>query len=159
MKGQKDWGAIWCDEVGFNNTNLHAHILFYGPYISQDRLADVWQEVSGHQVVFITKAHANGPKALIHLLKYVSKLPADDPGAIGLLEVAFHGRRRVHALGAFYNFVGEDTDNCESEWNTCPYCGAEITRLPGAVRIETLIREGRTFIGKRRLERRNKWVN
>ena len=52
----KDWGAIWCDEVGFNNTNLHAHVLFYGPYIDQARLAEVWNEISGHQVVFIKKA-------------------------------------------------------------------------------------------------------
>ena len=31
MAGVKGWGAIWCDEVGFDNTNLHAHILLYGP--------------------------------------------------------------------------------------------------------------------------------
>jgi hypothetical protein len=159
MKRKKDCGAIWCDEVGFNNTNLHAHILFYGPYVNQNRLAEVWHEVSGHQVVFITKAHVNGPKALIHLLKYVSKLPASDPEIIGLLEVAFHGRRRVHALGVFYNFTGEDTDNLGSEWNTCPHCGAELIRLPGSARIEALIKEGRTFVGKRHTERKREWVN
>jgi hypothetical protein len=157
--GKEGWGAIWCDEVGFNNTNLHAHILFYGPYIEQSCLAAAWQEISGHQVVFITKAHVNGPKALIHLLKYVSKPPADDPGIIGQLEVAFHGRRRVHALGVFYNFVGDDSDNLNSEWKTCPHCGAELIRLPGTARIEKLIMEGRAFVGSRHPERKREWVN
>jgi hypothetical protein len=159
MKGVDGWGAIWCDEVGFNNTNLHAHILLYGPYIEQERLARVWQEGSGQQVVYITRAHVNGPKALVHLLKYVSKLPANDPEIIGLLEVAFHGRRRIHALGVFYNFTGEDTDNVAAEWKTCPHCGAELTRLPGTARIETLIKEGRTFVGIRHPERKRTWVN
>jgi ribosomal protein S27AE len=159
FNGRKDCGAIWCDEVGFNNTNLHAHILFYGPYIDQGRLAEVWNEVSGNQVVFIKKVHVNGPKALIHLLKYVAKLPANDPEIVGQLEVAFHARRRIHALGVFYNFVGDDADNVKSEWNTCPHCGAELTRLPGTARIETLIKEGRTFVGLRQCERKLTWVN
>jgi ribosomal protein S27AE len=157
--GDKDCGAIWCDEVGFNNTNLHAHILFYGPYIDQARLAEVWNKISGNQVVFIKKAHVNGPRALIHLLKYVAKLPANDPEIVGQLEVAFHGRRRIHAVGIFYNFTGDDTDNVESEWNTCPHCGAELTRLPGTARIETLIKEGRTFVGRKHCERKQTWVN
>jgi hypothetical protein len=159
MKGAKGWGAIWCDEVGFNNINLHAHILFYGPYIEQTHLAQVWREISGHEVVFITKAHVSGPRALIHLLKYVSKPPADNPEIVGHLEVAFHGRRRVHALGSFYNFAGDDTDNLESEWKTCPHCGSELTRLPGSARIETLIMEGRTFVGLRNPERKGRWIN
>src|SRR5262249_32988083 len=33
MKKVQGWGAIWCDEVGFDNTNLHAHVLFWGPYV------------------------------------------------------------------------------------------------------------------------------
>jgi hypothetical protein len=159
MKRIDGWGALWCDEVGFNNTNLHAHVLFYGPYIEQQRLAETWRGVSGHEVVFITRAHVNGPKALIHLLKYVSKPPADDPEIIGQLEVAFHGRRRVHALELFYDFAGEDTDNLNSEWETCPHCGAELVRLPGTARIEKLILEGRTFVGITHRGRKRQWVN
>lgn len=157
--GAEGWGAIWCDEVGFNNTNLHAHVLFYGPYIEQFFLAEVWQQVSGHQVVYITKAHVNGAKSLIHLLKYVSKLPGDDPEIIGQLEVAFHGCRRIHALGVFYNFAGDDTENIQSEWKTCPHCGADLERLPGTFRIEKLIQQGRTFVGLPHQERKRAWVN
>jgi len=159
LRRSDDWGALWCDEVGFNNTNLHAHVLVYGPYIEQSVLADAWQEISGHAVVYIKKAHVNGPKALIHLLKYVSKLPADDPEIIGQLEVAFHKCRRVHALGVFYDFSGDDTDNVESEWTTCPHCGAELERLPGTFRLEKLIMEGRTFVGLRHPERKRSCIN
>jgi hypothetical protein len=159
MRGVDGWGAIWCDEVGFNNTNLHAHILLYGPFVPQSQLAEVWNEISGHTVVYITEAHKSGAKALIHLLKYVSKPPASDPNQIGLLEVAFHGIRRIHALGLFYNFVGEDTDNVHSEWDKCPHCGAELTKLPGATRIEKAIVDGRTFVGTRSTTRRKTWVN
>jgi hypothetical protein len=159
MSGADGWGAIWCDEVGFNNTNLHAHLLLYGPYLTQSRLAEVWNQVSGHEIVYISEARRSGGKALIHMLKYVSKPPANDPNQIGLLEVAFHRTRRVHALGLFYNFVGEDTDHLHSEWETCPYCGAELTKLPGAAGIEQVIMDGRTFVGTKSTNRRKTWVN
>jgi hypothetical protein len=109
--------------------------------------------------VYITEARGSGAKALLHLLKYVSKPPAKDPRQIGLLEVAFHGTRRVHALGVFYNFAGGDTDNVQSEWTVCPHCGAEITKQPGTARIEKAIWEGRTFVGTRNTARRKVWVN
>jgi hypothetical protein len=159
MSGVEGWGAIWCDEVGFNNTNLHAHVLLYGPFLPQTRLAGAWNEITGYEVVYITKARKSGAKALIHLLKYVSKPPASDPNQIGLLEVAFHGTRRVHALGLLYNFVGEDTDNVHSEWDTCPHCGAELTKLPGSTRIEKAIIDGRTFVGTKSTARRKAWIN
>lgn len=159
MSGIEGWGAIWCDEVGFNNTNLHAHVLLYGPFLPQTRLAEAWNGISGYEVVYITKARKSGAKALIHLLKYVSKPPASHPNQIGLLEVAFHGTRRVHALGLFYNFVGEDTDNLHSEWDTCPHCGAELTKLPGSTRIEKAIIDGRTFVGTKSTARRKAWIN
>jgi hypothetical protein len=159
MEHVEDWGAIWCDEVGFNNTNLHAHILLYSPYLTQSQLADVWNQISGHQVVYIKEARRSGAKALIHLLKYVSKPPSSNAEQIGLLEVGFHGIRRIHALGVFYNFAGGDTDNERSEWEACPHCGAELTKLPGSVRIERAIMDGRTFVGTKSTPRRNAWVN
>ena len=159
MRNVKDWGAIWCDEVGFDNTNLHAHVLFYGPYIEQERLAEVWRQVSGFEVVYIRKAHASGILALRHLLKYVSKPPSRNPETIGLLEVAFHDRRRVHAVRVFYNFAGADPDNLESKWDKCPECGAPLSRLPGIHRIEELALQGLKFIGSDCLKRRPKWTN
>lgn len=160
MKGTKRWGAICVDEVGFNNTNLHAHILIYCPYIEQARMAAVWREVSGHQVAWIEQAHVFGPKALLHLLKYVSKPPADDPAIIGQLEVAFHGTRRVHALGFFYDFADGDEDNEASEWTTCPKCGAQLVALLGFRPVYQLRSEGLSFIGEfHPVRRRKEWVN
>jgi hypothetical protein len=153
------WGALWCDEVGYENTNLHAHVLLYGPYIAQDDLARVWHEVSGHQVVHIRDASRNGYKALVYMLKYVSKLPGNDPNFIGSLEVAFHGVRRVHAIGVFYNFSGDDTDSEKSEWSKCPHCGAGITKVPGTEHVVKAILDGRTYIGTKYTPRRKEWLN
>lgn len=159
MRQVKGWGAIWCDEVGFKNTNLHAHILFWGPYVAQPRLAEVWHELSGHQVVWIRKAAGNGAAALLYLLKYVSKPPSDDPRELGLLEVAFHKTRRIHTTGLFFNFAGEDADHEHSEWTSCPHCGADIVKEMGNPRIEKAILEGRTFVGTKHTSRRKEWVN
>jgi hypothetical protein len=160
MKGIDDWGAIWVDEVGFNNTNLHAHILIYGPYIPQTKLAKLWCEVSGNQVAWIEQARVNGSKALLHLLKYVSKPPADDPNIVGLLEVAFHDTRRVHTVGLFYNFTGDDADGSASEWQSCPKCGAKLTADRKRKPISQLKNMGLEFIGQYKSKKERKaWVN
>ncbi|PWT79041.1 MAG: hypothetical protein C5B58_14380 [Acidobacteria bacterium] len=159
MRKVRGWGAIWCDEVGFDNTNLHAHVLFYGPYIPQRVLAQVWNEVSGHQVVWINEASGNGSSALLYLLKYVSKAPTRDANRVGQLEVAFHKTRRIHSLGVFYRLAGRDPDNEYSEWTGCPHCGADIEKQPGHLRIENAILEGRTFVGTKHTARRREWVN
>jgi hypothetical protein len=160
MKGLCGWGAIWVDEVGFNNTNLHAHILIYCPYVAQKQLAVMWQEISGNEVIWINEAHVFGPKALLHLLKYVSKPPGTDPEVVGMLEVAFHKTRRVHALGLFYNFSGGDEDNLESEWKDCPECGAHLSVQGKLQSVSELRARGLKFIGDFRPQRRRKeWTN
>ncbi len=160
MKGVQGWGALVVDEVGFNNTNLHAHILFYGPYIEQARLAAVWHEVSGHQVAWINKARVAGSRALLHLLKYVSKPPADDPAIIGKLEVAFHRTKRVHALGFFYNFNKDETDAIDSQWQACPKCSAKLRVVPGLQPVSHFQALGLEFIGSFPIKRKSKeWVN
>lgn len=160
LDGIEGWGAIAVLEVGFNNWNLHAHILAWCPYIEQARLARVWKKASGHQVVWISEDRVSGRKSLLYLLKYVSKPPSDEPERIGQLEVAFHGTRRVHCYGLFYNFSGEDTDGRESKWMECPKCGADLKRLKGARHVYQLHREGLQFIGDFPRTRENKkWVN
>jgi len=159
MRKVHGWGAIWCDEVGFDNTNLHAHILFYGPYIDQGDLARVWNQVSGHQVVWIAEAHGDGSRALLYMLKYVLKPPSRDAKRVGQLEVAFHKTRRIHSLGIFYRLADGDTDAEHSEWACCPHCGAGIEKQPGNLRIEKVILEGRTFVGTKHTQRRREWVN
>jgi hypothetical protein len=94
------------------------------------------------------------------MLKYVSKPPSDDPEMVGRLEVAFHGTRRVHALGLFYDFAGEDGDNLQSEWKNCPLCGAALVREKGICSVQELRARALRFISDVRAERRkNKCVN
>jgi hypothetical protein len=160
LKGMRGWGAIWVAEVGFNNTNLHAHVLVYGPYIEQDRLAATWREVSGNQVAWIQQARVRGPKALLHLLKYVSKPPSDKPEILGQLEVAFHGTRRVHAIGAFFSFAVTEEEFGQTDWLVCPKCGAKLMVLPDRRMIVDLQAEGLPSIGEfwPRSKAKN-WVN
>ncbi len=129
LRGKKGWGAIYVDEVGFNNTNLHAHILFYGPYLDQKIIASAWKEISGNQVVWIKESGTPGPQALLYILKYVSKAPTDNPETVAKLEVAFHRARRVHALGIFYNFEKPESDEAEEAENShrlCPKCQTRL---------------------------------
>jgi len=161
MKGVQGWGALIVDEVGFNNTNLHAHILFYGPYLPQRRIANVWNKVSGNQVVWITLADGKGRGALCYMLKYVSKPPSDDPEIIGNLEVAFHGTRRVHAMGIFYNFKGGEDDCAKNNPLSCPKCGARLVADIGAVRPISYLRDlGFERFDSPRINGGNeKWIN
>ncbi|HEY4776021.1 MAG TPA: protein rep [Candidatus Acidoferrales bacterium] len=160
MNGVKGWGAIAVLEIGFNNSNLHAHILAWCPYIEQSRLAKVWRQVSGHEVVWISEERVSGRKALLYMLKYVSKPPSDRPQIIGQLEVAFHKTRRVHCYGLFYNFNGDEEDGDRREWMECPKCGAEMKRVKGIRFVFQLRRQGLQLIGNFRQQRKNKsWVN
>jgi len=160
MEGVEGWGAIAVLEVAFNNWNLHAHILAWCPYIEQKHLAEVWRSVSGHKVVWISEERISGRKALLYMLKYVSKPPSDKPEMIGQLEVAFHKTRRVHCYGLFYNFSGNETDGENSKWMECPKCGAELKRVKGLQYVYQMRRRGVQFIGDCRTERKSKqWVN
>lgn len=128
LKGRKGWGFLWCDEFGWENTNLHAHGLYYGPYLPQECLVEAWLEVTGDsRIVSIKSARWDFRRALRHLLKYVSKPPGEDPQHLARLEAAFSGVRRVHALGIFYNadVAREDEPSGDKELN-CPCCGSHL---------------------------------
>jgi hypothetical protein len=160
MKGITGWGAIVVLEVGFNNWNLHAHLLAWCPYIEQARLAEAWHQVSGGRHVYISEETGSGQQALGYLLKYTSKPPSDIPENVGLLEVAFHGNRRVHCYGFFYNFTRGDPDAENSRWTGCPECGADLERVLGYWDSFDLPRKDLKFIGDCRKKRGPKiWVN
>jgi hypothetical protein len=160
MRGVAQWGAIAVLEVGFNNTNLHAHILAWCPYIEQRLLAEVWRKISGHQVVWISNEENSGGAALGYLLKYVSKPPSDLPEMIGQLEVAFHRTRRVHCYGLFYGFSASDPDAQDSQWTDCPKCGAALERVLGTWDKYDPPVKSLEFIGSvRRQREQRKWIN
>jgi len=58
----------------------HTHVLMYSPYIEKETLKAIWQKslwacCRGG----IRQSQLIGPKALLYMLKYVSKPPSDDP--------------------------------------------------------------------------------
>jgi hypothetical protein len=161
VKAVQGWGALIVDEVGFNNTNLHAHILFYGPYITQRRIGEVWKKISGNQVVWIALAEGRGRGALAYMLKYVSKLPSNDPEMIGQLEVAFHATRRVHAMGIFYAFKPDEADCREDLGLTCPACGARLVADADGSRPISYLRDMnfKQLDRTQKQGRNKKWVN
>jgi hypothetical protein len=159
MRGRKGWGALSVDEVGFNNFNLHAHILFYGPYVDQDELKRVWQKISGFQVVWIELAETDGREALSYMLKYVGKPPSDDPAILAQLEAAFHGARRVFAYKFFYNFKPEKKLE-EREDRACPLCGAALSTIRERRPLSMLRAEGLPMLDSVRCEKgKHTWVN
>ena len=125
LKGKKGWGYLWCDEFGFENTNLHCHGLYYGPYLPHSRILDAWEKETKDSLrASIQSARGDLRKALYHLLKYVSKPPGDDPRHLAQLEAAFSGVRRVHTLGLFYNpDLPEEDDPKELK---CPHCDGHL---------------------------------
>jgi hypothetical protein len=125
LKGKKSWGYLWCDEFGFENTNLHCHGLYYGPFLPHNQVLDAWEKVTKDSLrASIQSARGDFRKALYHLLKYVSKPPGDDAKHLAHLEAAFSGVRRVHRLGLFYNpDLPEEDDPKELK---CPHCDGHL---------------------------------
>lgn len=142
------FGVLWVDEFGYEKhgrragrkaggLNLHAHGLYYGPYLDWERLRDRYQNATGSLGVWLTeiKGWRRDPelrikKALAHMLKYVSKVPAVTPERIAAFEFAFAGVRRVHTLGKFYKLklklAEKDLQGVESGCGVCPLCRSAL---------------------------------
>ncbi len=139
-KCRKGWGYLWCCEFGFGKSNLHAHGLYYGPYLPQEGISKAWrQETGDSKVVWIEKtSFRNG---LAHALKYTSKPPSENPKHLAQLEAAFHGVRRVHTLGIFYNAPGVERRRPTGA-ASCPKCGEPLRITSGYVPIAELQARG-----------------
>jgi hypothetical protein len=134
LKDEGRWGFIYCDDVGYENTNLHAHGIYFGPYLPQGQLSEQWQKETGDScIVRVRKCKENYSRALGRMLRYLSKPPAGDPEQLARLEAAFHGVRRIHVLGMFYNggaSIKNKTRSPQDEM-VCPYCGLYLQRISG----------------------------
>jgi hypothetical protein len=135
---RKEYGFLWCDEFGGQNSNLHAHGVYAGPWLPQKEkeLSLLWAEtVSDGSFIVSIKRAKSFEAALAHALKYPRKfLSHSDPERLAQLEKAFHGVRRVHALGAFYNPKDEsDMEMVEGLPGPghCPFCGDVLLRPTG----------------------------
>jgi hypothetical protein len=190
------FGFLWCDEFGgWNpkndtyNTNLHSHGIYVGPHIPQELLVKIWTAIrrskDGAQVVWIKKQEIDNPvadflgcahqrfiRALGHALKYTGKHVSRSDGArLADLEMAFHGVRRVHTMGLFYNAdlcCQSKCDRCDARCelmdghagghhcrhhgseNRCPLCDGRLM-FPsdsGYATADVLRSEGRQELGE-----------
>jgi hypothetical protein len=171
-----EFGALWCDEFGHEKPhknprrkaggwNLHAYGLYYDPYLNWRKVRDAWKRATKGSTGFRITEEKNWRrdpqrgvrKALGHMLKYVSKPPAESPDRIAALEVAFARVRRVHSVGVFYNLKKitkpEDAERPCAGNDHCPICGGAFyipkwpptaisdLRFEGVRELETIKRQ------------------
>jgi hypothetical protein len=146
------FGFLWVDEFGFENTNLHCHALYCGPYLPnsgrhKNALSRLWRQAcestpfQGSFLVSIKRAESF-ESALAHALKYTAKAPGRDPEWLAELEAAFHQTRRVHSLARFYNAVREDVPGPDAVDAGCPVCGAALLRVGSLGLVSVLEAQG-----------------
>jgi len=146
------YGAIFIDEVGTGpiqdrseggGTHLHCHGLYLGPRLDWSATRDLWTSTTEKMFgiasygFYITEVYwfKNEPtRALCHalnrMLKYVMKPPAVSAERLADLISAFHGTRRVHALGLFYGVKTEQKRGDVS----CPQCS--VLGIPSVLSFE-----------------------
>ena len=135
------YGALWCDEFGHNNSNLHAHAMYAGPWLPnrgehKNELAELWRKATAGTVfagsfIVSIKPAKSFEKGLAHALKYAGKFLSKDPGRLAELEKVFHRVKRVHTVAGFYNALPtEDSDHQAEGELSCPVCGAALARMP-----------------------------
>lgn len=127
------YGAVAAIEIG-PHRNVHLHVLYWGRYVSQHRLSELWHQITGDSyVVHVQAVRGKRVDALREVVKYVTKLSGDAnplqspdadpaPAEARLAEIhfAFKGRRRLLTYGVFYNV----TDKAPAVEDVCPSCGA-----------------------------------
>lgn len=88
-------------ELGPDNLNVHAHCLYYGPYVDVYTLSAEWLNLTGDSmVVDIRKCDRKGVNEVI---KYASDLNKLSPVQIAKLAEVFEGKRRMRSYGIFYD--------------------------------------------------------
>ena len=149
-----DYGLLYCDEFGGENTNLHAHGVYVGPVIPREwfgkgkKLSEMWKAACCGTVFegsfLISAKDAGGfTRGLGHALKYAGKFLSKDPTRLAELELAFHRVRRVHTLSAFYNALPKAEQNEGHDGPSCPHCGSAMILGFSFVAVCILRREGR----------------
>lgn len=155
---RKGYGFLFDDEVGHekrghlpdaqrvaHGLNLHAHGLYFGPYVDWERTRDLWMDETEKRFgvpstgFYITevKGFRRDPEravrhALNHLLKYLSKPPAVTAERLAALILSFDGAKRIHALGKFYGKCpAKEKSNCP-----CPTCRRMGLENPGVLSFE-----------------------
>jgi hypothetical protein len=131
---RNEYGIVRCDEIGGNNTNLHCHCAYVGPWLPQKNkeLTHLWSKIRGERSFVSIKLAKNFSCAIAHALKYPAKfLDKSTPERLAALEKTFHRTRRVSTGGAFYNLreLGEPGDDRQFDHSHCPFCYVRLVQV------------------------------
>jgi hypothetical protein len=153
------YGIFFSDEVGYetrghiadekrkaHGLNLHAHGIFYGPFLQDWKAGwrifrDAWrketarafgEESHGCWIKHLGGWRAEPAKAirhsLNHLLKYISKCPYKTVQRMADLESAFDRARRVHAGGLWHGL--KEPEHHHGSSGSCPICQKQGRESP-----------------------------
>jgi hypothetical protein len=100
-RGHAPVGAIRALEAAPKSGNVHAHVLYYGPYVAQAALADAWEKATGYRVVDVRTCDGGVRSPLGEVLKYVAKFDSLSPAARVELWLQLKGIHRVVPYGLF----------------------------------------------------------
>lgn len=140
---RSEYGLAYCDELGGNNTNPHAHGIYVGPWLPQKKkeLSALWHEITGDRFILSIKYAEDFGRALYHAVKYPAKFAErSSPERLADLEVAFHRVRRFHTLAAFYAPEAPEPEP-PATWD-CPICHSPLSEPRGFEGIQELRARG-----------------
>jgi hypothetical protein len=137
------YGLAYCDELGGNNTNPHAHAIYVGPWLPQEKkqLSTLWNEITDGSFVLSIKYADDFSKALYHAVKYPAKFAERSTATrLAALEAVFHRVRRFHTLAAFY--APEAPESEKPPTRRCPICSEQLSEPKGWETIAALTLRG-----------------
>jgi len=142
---RKQYGLAYCDELGGNNSNPHAHGIYVGPWLPQSKerkeISQLWAEITGGSFIISIKYARSFTEALYHAVKYPAKFAErSTPARLADLELVFHRVRRFHTLAAFYN--PETPKEEKPPRRKCPVCGEPLSEPSGWKTISELESQG-----------------
>jgi hypothetical protein len=149
------YGLAYCDELGGNNNNPHAHAIYVGPWLPQSRqrkeLSELWREITGDSFILSIKYAEDFGRALYHAVKYPAKFAErSSPERLADLEVVFHRVRRFHTLAAFY--APEAPEPAAPPAWDCPICHSPLSEPRGFEGIQELRARGLCDLAQVRAE-------
>jgi hypothetical protein len=142
---RKSYGLAYCDELGGNNSNPHAHGIYVGPWLPQSKqrkeLSALWSQITGGSFILSIKYARSFTEALYHAIKYPAKFAErSTPERLADLEVVFHRVRRFHTLAAFYNPEVPASEKTPAK--RCPICEESLSEPHGWRTIAELSARG-----------------
>lgn len=115
---KRNAGAIATVEFGPERGSIHLHCLYFGPYVTRERLQREWKRLTIDKW-YVDIRQVQGRKAVNEVCKYIVK-PASTSVDPFEIEQALKGLRRLMTYGCFYNRLGK------SESVKCFKCGGYL---------------------------------